>query len=80
MQITLIAIAAVSIISLTVVSVLFYYSRRQSIKIYKELKALKQNPDRSLSVLADLMNEGKTVLEVRRIDSSEIFLRSPRGL
>jgi hypothetical protein len=46
----------------------------------KKIKELEANPDQSLHVLNDLMTNHKTVLEVRRIDNSEMFLRSPRGM
>lgn len=53
-------------------------SRDESVVTKKELNEYKQNPDRTLSMLGDLMNDHKVVLKVQRVEPSEIFLRSPR--
>lgn len=44
----------------------------------KELKSYKSNPDRSIKILNDLMNNGQSVLKVERVDPREIYLRSPK--
>ena len=49
-------------------------------KVRKELVQLKQNPDRTITVLNDLMSNKRVILEVRQVPPTEIFLRSPKDI
>lgn len=68
-----------TILSIMLAFLLFKENKKKLI-LSKQLQQIKKNPDQTLNVLNDLMSQNKVVLEVRRVDSSEIFLRSPKGL
>lgn len=40
-----------------------------------------KSPEKDMALLADLMsNKGRAIIEIKRISSSEVFLRSPKDL
>ena len=81
MQLTVLPLVFLLLLTSVLCNVLYIKLKTVRAKLKASLdivEKLKRNPDGSLEILNDLVNNKGVVLRVTRVDPHDIFLRSPR--